>query len=192
MSRSRMHDVLFLLGVLVPACGPGKGGDDGPEGGEDLEGAVEACGPFARNLSGCDVDEDYGYLQSVGYCISSLGYAEAYGPDCRTAFEDYYACLANVECGEIFGGGDELEGGGDPGDTPCAAESLALEQQCGWDDSFDEGEDAPPDPSADGGEVGSDGADVTTDGGETTTDGGETTTGTDDGTTGTDGGTTGG
>jgi hypothetical protein len=120
---------MFLLGcAALPACEEGEG-----EHHDEVHAAVDACLPFAELATQCAEEdgeeeaESY-YLQFVGYCVVSLGYAEVDGPDCRAAYEEYYACISTLDCNGVD----------DETDDPCAAEVDALDGACDFDDEFTE------------------------------------------------------
>lgn len=164
MSQSRIHDLMLLLGglVAVPACtdrdptdpndpnGDTAGVD--PQQRDQLDDAVEMCKPFGRKYAECYAGEGPGYVSMVGYCIASVGYAIAESPACGDAYSEYFACLAAMDCEDVFGddaepGDDELDeddGADDESSEPCLAEVEALESACDFGEVV-EGSDAPPD-----------------------------------------------
>jgi hypothetical protein len=130
MTPESFSDLLFVLscGVLATGCGtdgnaPGSGG-----GGSDVQAAISACSGWAQHYTECTDSPEFNYLTALGYCIANLGYAEAAGPDCRAAYEDYFACISEVDCEALFGGGGFDE---PPSESfPCTDEERALEQHC--------------------------------------------------------------
>jgi hypothetical protein len=161
---SRSEDLLLLLscGLALGACAPTvepNDDDDGPNGsgGDDrdaVEDAIDLCGPWVDKTVECyeeSLDEaDYGYSVSyvsmMGYCIAQVGYAQTMGDDCVAAYDDYFVCLANVGCAEIFGDVEASDDAGDQGETPeddypCAEHEAAIEAACEGPvvgDDFDE------------------------------------------------------
>jgi hypothetical protein len=140
MSQSRLHDLVFLLGLVLPAC---DAGDDDPDADdrEALDEAVDACRPFGRAVAACYGEEEgVGYVSAVGYCVASIGYASD-EPACAAAYRDLFACLAETDCDELVG---VDEGAGDDGEEPppppCDAEENAVGEACG-DVSVDASED---------------------------------------------------
>jgi hypothetical protein len=184
MSRSRDLLVLLGYGLAIGGCGAavddpngGSASASGGDGRDELNQAIEACGPWAQRYVACYA-ELYGseyevsYLSFMGYCISYFGYASIQGPGCADALGDYYACLAKIDCDVLSGDGDE------DGDALCEDEAIAQEEACDLFGDSDGDEDVP---LTDAGEQSSaDEGDSTTTGGEpggssseTTTTGGE-------------------
>jgi hypothetical protein len=143
---NRPQDFALLLACGLPMACASTVDDDGTSGAheDDVDEALAACGPFAEKISTCyaeetaesgGADSDY-YLVVVGYCISYFGYSTEAA--CRTAMEDYYACIAALSCDEIIGedvssedsgGSSEGESGAEMPD-PCDAESTQMETEC--------------------------------------------------------------
>jgi len=167
------RDLLVLLGCGLAIGGCGAAVDDpnagtasatGGDGRDELEQAIEACGPWAQRYVACYSElysgDEYGvsYVSFMGYCISYFGYASIQGPGCAEALGDYYACIAKLDCEVITGGGD----GDGEGSEPCEAESIARDEVCELVTESDS-EDIP---ATDAGDQ------STADDGESTTDGG--------------------
>jgi hypothetical protein len=159
MSRSEDLMLLLTCGLALGACKPtvDPGDDDGPSdgGGDDREAvqdAIEICAPWANKSVECyeaeapdEGDVEYGYsisyVSMMGYCIAQVGYAQNMGDDCVEAYDDYFVCLANTDCDEVFGDvdvdvSDDDAGGVDEPDEdtyPCAEHEVALEQACDYD-----------------------------------------------------------
>lgn len=153
MTRSEDLMLLITCGLALGACQPTVGDPNdeaGPNeggGGDDrdaVEAAIETCAPWANKSVECFEAEaegdDYGYSVSyvsmMGYCIAQVGYAQNMGDDWVAAYDDYFVCLANVDCEEIFGD-VSVEGSDDDGeeepdedDYPCAEHEAALEAAC--------------------------------------------------------------
>jgi hypothetical protein len=117
MSRSHSAELLFLLGLSAPAIACD---DDAHEHRDEADAAVDACQPFADLIDHC-YGEDYGrmYLVGLGSCIAALGEADVESPDCRTAQEDYYACLGEMDCSELKNG-----------QGPCSEHEAVVEGEC--------------------------------------------------------------
>lgn len=157
MSRSEDFLLLLTCGLAFgcdPAVGPNE--DEGSGGGhgdqhDAVLAAVETCEPFVNKTLECSEEEedvaeggDYwygsvGYVSIMGYCIAQIGYAQQLGEDCGTAYDEYFACLASVDCSELFGEvvseSDGDEAGGDDGEDeeeerPCAMQEAAIEASC--------------------------------------------------------------
>lgn len=129
MSQSRLHDLVFLCGLLLPACDR-----DEPHAGDRdaLDDAVDACRPFGQAIAACyDEQEGVGYVSAVGYCVASIGYAQDQ-PGCADAYRDLFACLADTDCDELVGV-DEAAGeeGGEPAPEPCEDEESVVSDACG-------------------------------------------------------------
>ena len=142
---NRPQDFALLLACGLPvACTSTV--DDGTSGEreDDVDEAIAACAPFADKASTCYAEEggesgnpevDY-YLVFLGYCISYFGYSTEAA--CRTAMEDYYACIAGLSCDEINGEdvSSEDTGDGSGGESsaempdPCDAENTKMETEC--------------------------------------------------------------
>jgi hypothetical protein len=151
MSNHRSHDFLLLLAYGLPvACGPTTDPGTGSGGGEhreDVDAAIAACGDFAAKQTQCYAEDSegggypgYGYLSTLGYCLSYLGYAQYVGPACRGALEDQFACLAELDCGELViedGFGDTGGSGGDEPPQPCAMQRTAVTAACDFGDEDD-------------------------------------------------------
>ena len=179
MPSSRDLLVLLGCGLAIGGCGAavddpnaGTASGSGGDGRDELEQAIEACGPWAQRYVACYSElysgEEYGvsYVSFMGYCISYFGYASIQGPGCADALGDYYACIAKLDCEVISGDGD-----GDGGGTePCEAEAIARDEVC---DLFSES-DGDEFPETDAGDV-DDGIFTATDAedtGDSTTTGG--------------------
>jgi hypothetical protein len=129
MSQSRLHDLAFLLGLSLTACGPEEGDDPDPANADALDAALDACRPFGQAMAACYADEEgYGYVLMVGYCVAQVGYAQQ-EPACAAAYGDLFACLAEADC-EVFLGDDADDGEEGPEASPCAPEEQALEEAC--------------------------------------------------------------
>jgi hypothetical protein len=149
MRHDRSHDLLLLLAYGLPiACGPETEPATGSgEHQSDVDAAIAACGDFAAKQTACYAEAEegggYGYLSTLGYCISYLGYAAYVGPACRGAMEDQFACLAELDCSELViedepGSSAETgdSGGGEPA-QPCAMQNDAVEAACDFGDDVD-------------------------------------------------------
>lgn len=77
------------------------------------------CTEFADHIVECFPmyagAEDY----LTGYCNDSLQYYAAYSPECGTAGEEFFACLAMADCGDL------------EGEDPCPDEAAAVAAACG-------------------------------------------------------------
>lgn len=163
---SRSEDLLLLLtcGLALgcePAVDPTDDGGPAGEEHEALEAAIEVCEPFATKTVECaeeeaqsEGDDDaswYGesisYVSVMGYCITQVGYSQNLGDDCVAAFGDYFACIAQVDCNELFGDvtvssedddADDDQGDDEASEAPCAAQEAAIEASCDW--GYDENE----------------------------------------------------
>lgn len=146
---SRAEDLLLLMtcGLALGACEPAVDPGDDPDGDPDrdlVDDAVELCRPYAKQVVACYEQQDQGesyaanYITMVGYCVASVGYAEVSGPGCVAAYDDYFACLATLDCADIVVSDEvdysEDDGGGDspePEVYPCEAQEEAIGAACG-------------------------------------------------------------
>lgn len=132
MPQSRLHDLVFLLGLSLTACGPGDGNDPDPGDRNALDDALDACRPFAQAMTACGGEsESYGYVSAVGYCVAQVGYTQQV-PACADAYRDLFACFADLDCEQLEGDDDDVvdEGETEPEPDPCEAEELAIESAC--------------------------------------------------------------
>ena len=134
---------MLLLACGLAACGPSSDGATSGAHEAEVDDAISACSAFATKLDQCYGDTSSGsagygyanYLSALGYCITYLGYAEQSGPACKNAIEEMYACISKLDCDQLI-----VTEGGDGGSTsasepdPCAAEQMAADAACGWDD----------------------------------------------------------
>lgn len=125
MAHHHRAETLFLLSLstLSIACDDDRSGH-----GADIDAAVELCLPYAELVDRCYAEESgVFFLQPLGGCVAATGDADAKGPDCRGAHDEYFACLGDMECPDLKNG-----------QSPCSEEEARVEDVCDFDDD-DEG-----------------------------------------------------
>jgi len=87
---------------------------------EGTTGPVDSvCSDFADQIVECFPKYAGGEDYLSGYCNDTLQYYGAYSPECGTAAEEYFACLAMADCGDLAA------------ETACPDEAAALAAACG-------------------------------------------------------------
>lgn len=78
----------------------------------------DACKAYAAKYVECNPGEDEAAL--AGDCQAYVNYGLAFGgPACGMAYEERYACLGALSCGDLGSG------------TGCEAQEMSIEQNCG-------------------------------------------------------------
>jgi len=91
-----------------------------PSTNEGTTGPVDSvCSDFADQIVECFPKYAGGEDYLSGYCNDTLQYYGAYSPECGTAAEEYFACLAMADCGDLAA------------ETACPDEAAALAAACG-------------------------------------------------------------
>jgi hypothetical protein len=97
-----------------------------PTAADTSTGAVECgaevpdfCEPYVAHALEC---YGRGYF-SVEYCACNVAYAEMYGDECVTAYEEYYACIIAADCEQLTAG------------KACGPETTALDTLCSSGDT---------------------------------------------------------
>lgn len=92
---------------------------------DETAGSADVCASYAANYVECFPRAGYDAPTLESECRFSLGgYTAVYGEACASALEDYFACLAMIDC-EAWVAAQEAEEGACPGEVAAFQEACA-------------------------------------------------------------------